>query len=200
MIQNKKKLFKATNNHINIAAKAILNNKIIIYPTDTLYSFGADATNSKALKKINKLKNRSTPLSILLSDMDDIKNYGVINDDIIEKIKGLLPGPYTILLKSRNNTSLSNLVQLESDKIGIRIINNSFCNALINKINRPIITTSVNRHGNPPLSKISQIELEFKNHYIFYDKKKLISKGSTIIDFSVMPERIIRNGAGKYTQ
>ena len=198
MIFNPKFLFKATIDNVDIAADAILNNQIIVYPTDTLYSFGADATNSEALTTLNKIKNRTMPLSILLSDINDIKKYGITNDKIIRKIRFLFPGPYTILLKSKNNSTISNLVQAGSDKIGIRIIDNHFCNELIDKIQRPIITTSVNSHGNPPLTDIDKIQNQFRNHHIFYDKKKLISKGSTIIDFSVLPEKIIRHGEGEY--
>jgi len=198
MTLNTQFLFKATIDNVDIASNAILNNQIIIYPTDTLYSFGADATSPKALTALNKIKNRAMPLSILLSNINDIKNYGSINDEIIQKIEPLLPGPYTILLKSKNNSIISNLVQAGSNKIGIRIIDNHFCNALINRIQRPLITTSVNSHGNLPLTEVDKIQNQFKNYPLFYDKKKLISKGSTIIDFTVFPEKIIRNGEGKY--
>ena len=200
MIQKRQFLFKANTDNVDIAAETILNNEVIIYPTDTLYSFGTDATNDDALNKLNNLKQRSAPLSILLSNINDIKEYGFLNENIIQKMDSLLPGPYTILLKSKNNPKISPIVQSDSEKIGIRIIKNDFCNSLINKIKKPIITTSVNRHGQPSLHDIDEIKNEFKNHYIFYDKKKLISKGSTIIDFSVMPERIIRHGEGKYAQ
>jgi len=198
MIQNTKLLFKTTDNNLDIATKAILNNEVIVYPTDTLYSFGADATSTTALTALNKIKKRSTPLSILLSNINDIENYGIINSKIMKKIKLLLPGPFTILLKSKNNLTISNLVHANSDKIGIRIIDNYFCNTLIKKLNRPIVTTSVNSHGNPPLTDINQIQQEFKNHCIFYDKKKLISKGSTIIDFSGSSGKIIRQGVGEF--
>ena len=198
MSQNQQKIFNATSHSVEIAAKAILSNQVIIYPTDTLYSFGADATNNKALSELNKLKQRNSPLSILLSNINDIKKYGILNENIIKKMDSLLPGPYTILLKSKNNTKISPIVQSGSDKIGIRIIKNEFCNQLIDLVKRPIITTSVNKHGQPSLYDIDEIKQEFKNHYIFHDKKKLISKGSTIIDFSVLPEKIIRHGEGKY--
>ena len=103
MSQNQQKIFNATSHSVEIAAKAILSNQVIIYPTDTLYSFGADATNNKALSKLNKLKQRNSPLSILLSNINDIKEYGILNENIIKKMDSLLPGPYTILLKSKNN-------------------------------------------------------------------------------------------------
>ena len=198
MIPDTKFLFKANSHNIDIASKAILNGEIIIYPTDTLYSFGADAENSDALIKLNKIKKRESPLSILLSNITEIENYAIVDDSVMKKIKSLLPGPFTILLKSKNHFKISKFVQLNSEKIGIRIIDDSFCNGIINKTRKPIITTSVNIHRQPPLNDIDKIRKTFENFNIFYNKKKLISKGSTIIDFSIFPEKIIRYGAGKY--
>ena len=197
-MSNTEFLFKANIENIDVAVNSILNGDVIIYPTDTLYSFGADAGNSEAIIKLNNIKKRKAPLSILLSNISEIENYGLVNEDLIEKIKTLLPGPFTILLESRNHSKISNLVQLDSNLIGIRIINNSFCNTLINKINRPIITTSVNIHGEPSLNDVSKIKGTFPELNMFYNKKELISKGSTIIDLSVIPEKIIRYGEGKY--
>ena len=128
-----------------------------------------------------------------------LKKYANIDNNIEYELKNFFPGPFTAIL-NKSDSKLSNLVTAGLSTIAIRIPDFDPILKVINKINKPIITTSVNRHGNLPLSDISQIELEFKKHYIFYDKKKLISKGSTIIDFSVIPERIIRNGVGKYTQ
>ena len=114
------------------------------------------------------------------------------------QISKILPGPYTILLKSRNNVKISNLVQAGSELIGIRFVNIDFCNQLIDKLKSPIITTSINKHGMESMSNIDDIISAFPSIKTFYDKKNLISKGSTIIDFSIMPEKVIRVGEGKY--
>ena len=80
----------------------------------------------------------------------------------------------------------------------MRIINNKFCNKILSLIERPIITTSVNIHNKPTMVSISEIVSEFDNIYLFYNKSEIISKGSTIIDFSINPEKIIRHGKGTY--
>ena len=113
-------IIPAIENNIHSAKNALLDGRPIIYPTDTLYSFGVDATNNKALNELNQLKQRNTPLSILLSNINDIKKYGFLDQNITQKIHSLLPGPYTILLKSKNNAELSPIVQSNSSKIGIR--------------------------------------------------------------------------------
>ena len=104
-------IFKADSNNLKAALNALNAGKIIIYPTDTLYSFGVDASNENAINNLNTLKNRSQPLSILLSNVDDIKEYGYLDDLVSIKISTLLPGPYTLLLKSKENKNISSLVQ-----------------------------------------------------------------------------------------
>ena len=59
------------------ASKSLLNGEIIIYPTDTLYGFGVDATNTLAIKKLNELKNRKTPYSIIVNSLDMLKKYAI---------------------------------------------------------------------------------------------------------------------------
>ena len=73
-----------------------------------------------------------------------------------------------------------------------------FCNHLIAKLGKPIVTTSVNRHGMPSITNVDEISSSFPEIPIFYNKKNLISNGSTIIDFSNTPEKVIRVGEGKY--
>tara|TARA_B100000029_G_scaffold508590_1_gene595867 strand:- start:458 stop:1045 length:588 start_codon:yes stop_codon:yes gene_type:complete len=181
-----------------LALEKIKHGEVIIYPTDTLYGFGADATNSEAIKKINLIKKRISPLSIILSSIDDIQTYAYINEFIMDKITTLLPGPYTLLLKSKNNSNLSKYIQAGSDLIGIRVIKENFCNELIDRLSKPIVTTSVNIHTQKPLTKVDSIYSHFKNIPFFHKDNDLVSKGSTIINFSVMPEVVVRYGDGKY--
>jgi len=195
---NNRKTLKANSKNVEQALRVLESGNIIIYPTDTLYGFGVDASNEKAINKLNKLKNRIQPLSILLSSVDEINKYGEIDDVVIKKISGLLPGPYTLLISSKRNHNISDLVQGESHLIGLRVINMDFCNDLISKLGKPIVTTSVNKHGTPPITNIEEIQKIFPSIPIFYNKKNLISNGSTIIDFSQTPEKVIRMGEGKY--
>ena len=193
-------MYKANLENINKAVDAIKDGEVIIYPTDTLYSFGVDASNNNAIKKLNKIKKRQAPLSILLESIYDIKKFAFINDKIFEKIKVILPGTFTILLESKQNPHISKLVQLNSNLIGIRITDNPFCNKLINTLQCPIITTSVNIHGEKPLIDIKIMKQKFKDIKIFEDKRKLDSKGSTILDLSNDDIKIVRQGEGKINE
>tara|TARA_B100001540_G_C15448275_1_gene479917 strand:+ start:44 stop:628 length:585 start_codon:yes stop_codon:yes gene_type:complete len=184
-------------NQINSAIKTLNEGNILIYPTDTLYGLGADATNTSAIEKINKLKKRKTPLSIMVSSLNEIEKYAVINSDIKKELKKIFPGPFTALLQSKK-TKLSYLVQNQSDKIGIRVPNHPFCLDLLNEYKKPIITTSVNTHGEKALNNINEIEKKFSKINIYYQNNNLDSKGSTIIDFTKKPPILIRMGDGKY--
>tara|TARA_B000000609_G_scaffold156118_1_gene148161 strand:+ start:327 stop:911 length:585 start_codon:yes stop_codon:yes gene_type:complete len=194
MIKN----ISATSKNIKAAVNQLKEGNIIVYPTDTLYGFGVDASNETAIIKLNKLKERAQPLSILLSNINEIDKYAELNDYSRTKIFNLLPGPYTVLLKSKNNPKISKLVQAGSNLIGIRVINLDFCNEIIQRLGNPIITTSVNRHKMPSLSSIKEINKEFPDINIYYTHDSIKSSGSTIIDFSLKEEKVIRLGEGDY--
>ena len=192
------KMFSANSKNIKTAVNQLKSGNIIVYPTDTLYGFGVDASNESAIINLNRLKERVQPLSILLSNVNEIDKYADLDDFSRTKIFNLLPGPYTVLLKSKNNPKISKLVQAGSHLIGIRVINLDFCNEVIQRLGNPIITTSVNRHKMPSLSSIKEIKKEFPDINIFYTQDSIKSSGSTIIDFSLKKEKVIRLGEGDY--
>ena len=190
-------ILKTSGTNATLAATLLIKGKVIIYPTDTLFSFGADATNDNAIKILNNLKRRNMPLSILIKDLNEINKYAIINEKQQIKLNNIFPGAFTALLPSNNN-NISKLVQCDSPLIGIRIINQKFSNDVLSILNRPIITTSINIHDKPPMINIKKIANEFNNIYIFYEDLSLNSIGSTIIDFSKNPEKIVRQGEGIY--
>ena len=110
---------------IQFAVSFLKKGDVIIYPTDTLYGLGVDATNTVAIKKLNKLKNRKHAYSIIVDSMEMCKQYAFVNSEIEEKIKNLLPGPFTVILKQTKN-NLSPLVAPNLNTIGIRMPNSSF--------------------------------------------------------------------------
>ena len=180
-------------NSLKIASKLLLDGEIIIYSTDTLYGFGVDATNTDAIDKINIIKKRKQPYSIIVSSLEMLKKYSIVNMELENKFKKIFPGPYTVILK-RKKSNLSSLVSLNLGTVGIRIPDNQFVLDIVKKINRPIITTSINTHGQPSLNDINEISRKYNKINIFSDNIKRESKGSTIIDFSSKPYKIIRQG------
>lgn len=187
-------IYKAINKNINLASKLLLDGEIIVYPTDTLYGLGVDATNQEAINKINKLKNRIQPLSIIVDSFEMLNNFCLLNTQNKIDIKKYLPGPYTLLFNKKDN--LPDLLTCDSKKIGIRIPKSNFAINLVKNINKPIVTTSVNIHSQHSLNSIDEISAKFSNLNIFSGEVNLKSKGSTIIDLTLNPYKTLRQGDG----
>ena len=190
-------IYPATEQYINLAHTAIENGEVIVYPTDTLYGFGVDATNTEAIQRLNQLKGRAQPLSIVLESIEQMHEYAKFKGEIQDEMPSFFPGQYTALLPAKQN-ELSPLVQNGSPKIGIRIPNHFFPIKLIQLLEKPIITTSINRHGTEPINDVTQVEIDFPNVDIFEDSNHTPSIGSTIIDFSTSPPEVIREGDAPY--
>lgn len=161
---------------------AILSGKLFIYPTDTIYGLGCDATNIKSVAKIKKIKKRDKdkPLSVIAPSISWIKENCIIEPDL--NLDKYLPGAYTIVLKKKNKDFLNQVSSLET--IGIRIPDCEFTKQ-IQKANVPFITTSVNLSGEKPAVKISEISKNIKNKADFIikaeDESKLSGKPSALI-------------------
>ena len=190
-------IYPATEKYIEMAVNSLKNGDVIVYPTDTLYGFGVDATNSDAIQKLNRLKGRSQPLSIVLQQVSDISNYAMVTPEIETELEKLFPGEYTVLLQSIKS-NLSPMVFNSSPLVGIRIPFHFFPLQLVKVFGKPVITTSINRHGTTPLNDVTQVEIDFPNVEIFEDNDHTPSQGSTIIDMSQISFTIVRKGDGKY--
>jgi len=190
-------IYPATDQYIDLAHNALENGEVIVYPTDTLYGFGVDATNTDAIHRLNRLKGRIQPLSIVLESVEHIHDFAEFKGEIEIEINNLFPGAYTVLLPAESN-ELSPFVQNGSSNIGVRIPDHFFPVKLVKMLGKPIITTSINRHGNDPLNDVTQVEIDFPNVDIFEDSSHTPSKGSTIVDFSTSPPKVIRDGDGPY--
>jgi len=132
----------------------INNGAVFIYPTDTIYGLGCDATNEGAVKKIKELKYRDAdkPMSVIAPSVDWIKEHCEVTDEMIEKY---LPGPYTIIVKKKDAGFMKDVAS--GDTLGVRIPDCEFTK-LVEKAGVPFITTSVNFAGEPFAVKISDID------------------------------------------
>ena len=190
-------IYPATDQYIDLAINTLENGEVIVYPTDTLYGFGVDATNTEAIQRLNRLKGKVKPLSIVLESVEHMHDFAEFDGKIKSEINKLFPGSYTVLLPSKKCT-LSPLVRSGSPSIGIRIPDHFFPIKLVELLGKPIITTSINRHGTDPLNDVTQVEIDFPNVDIFEDPEHTPSKGSTIIDYTASPPVVIRKGDGPY--
>jgi L-threonylcarbamoyladenylate synthase len=160
--------------------KEILAGKIFIYPTDTLYGLGCDATNQQAVEKIKEIKSRDRdkPLSIIAPSLNWIKENLLIESNL--EINKYLPGPYTILLKKKDPNFLSHISN--NDSIGVRIPAHPITQE-IQKAGVPFVTTSVNLAGEPFATNLKEIKQEIteKVDFIIESQIPLSGKPSTLI-------------------
>ena len=181
---------------IEIARRAIEQGLIVVYPTDTVYGLGANIFDEKALLKVFSVKKRSInkPLSICLSSVEDIHMVAHINDETEDIIQKILPGPYTVILKKKD--IISSLLTAGTDRIGVRIPDNRVCIDLTRDF--PITSTSANLSGYEIPESAEEV---FKQLGTFVDI--MLDAGicehrvpSTVVDMTVQPPKVIRQGAG----
>jgi L-threonylcarbamoyladenylate synthase len=156
----------------------IKHGAIFIYPTDTIYGLGCDATNEESVQLIKDLKYRDKdkPMSVIAPSVDWIKEHCVVEDDMIEKY---LPGPYTLILKKKDPSFLKQVSSTET--LGVRIPDCEFTN-LVKKAGVPFITTSVNFAGEPFAIQISDIDKKILDSAdIIIGVGKLDGRPSTLV-------------------
>jgi len=193
----KTRILKVVKPNVKILKEAVNVMKkggLIIYPTETCYGIGTDATNIKSIKKIYEIKGRdpSKPIPVLVSNINMIKKYGVITKRIEFLVKKFMPGPLSIITKKK--TPISDVNQ---EGISFRISSHPVASTLVKLLKRPITTTSANISGQSSIYEIEKI-IE-----MFEDKVGMIldcgdlpkNKPSTCIDMTDENNmKIIREG------
>ncbi len=122
---------------------------IILYPTDTIWGIGCDATNPEAVAKIYKLKQRedSKSMIVLVDQAGRIPSYVSEMPDLAWDLIELADKPLTIIYPKAKN--LATNIAAADGSIGIRVANHEFCNKLIGRFGKPIVSTSANISGKP---------------------------------------------------
>jgi L-threonylcarbamoyladenylate synthase len=134
-------------NEIKNCLETIRSGGTIIFPTDTIWGLGCDATNQKAVDKVFEIKNRSKqkPLVILLHDENRLFDYVKEVPDIAFDLIDYNNKPLTIIYPDAKN--LSDGVIAEDGSVAIRICKNGACSDLLYKLRKPLVATSANLSG-----------------------------------------------------
>mgnify|MGYP006277510275 CR=1 FL=1 len=167
---------------------------MIVFPTDTIYGVGCDAFQSGAIDRIYRLKDRRSdqPLSVHLQSIQELGRYAEIGDDQWARIERLLPGPYTVILAASSGAP-PRCVSADG-KIGLRVPEGSAYRAVSEAAGCPLVGTSVNRSGEPPLNDIDVIREQFGDELdlILASDTPLSGAGSTVVDLTVEPPVALR--------
>jgi L-threonylcarbamoyladenylate synthase len=151
------RIIKVDENTISEAVKTLEIGGLVIYPTETLYGIGADATNQKAIDKLTKYKNRpfGKPYSIAVTDKEMAKNFVELNKTAENFYNKFLPGPLTIISKGKHVVAKG--VESEDGTLGVRIPDYKLVIDIIKKFGKPITSTSANASYKKRPYKISDI-------------------------------------------
>ena len=148
---------------IKKALEVLKNGGIILYPTDTIWGLGCDATNEKAVEKIYQIKKRSDQKSMLVLLENPAKIPSYVNEmpDITWDLIELSDKPLTIIYSEAKNLA-QNLIA-DDGSIGIRISSDDFNQKLIQRFRKPIVSTSANVSGEPSPQNFDEISQEIIN-------------------------------------
>jgi L-threonylcarbamoyladenylate synthase len=166
------------NTEIQKAFEVIQNGGIILYPTDTVWGIGCDATNAEAVAKIYQLKQRAETQSMICLMNGEKMMYNVFKaiPDVAWQIIDLSEKPTTIILDNPRNVA-PNLIAADKT-LGIRIIKEPFCFKLLERMKKPLVSTSANISGQPTPKS-------FKDYVVNVQHDKICDKPSTIIKLSL---------------
>lgn len=129
---------------IERAVQCLENGGVIAYPTDVNWAFGCDVLSSSAIDKIRLLKpahSKEKPFSLICSSISMISDIAIVNNNSYRLLKKLLPGPYTLLLKS--NKRLPKQIHDKRKVVGVRHPESPLLLALVERLGRPLLSSSI---------------------------------------------------------
>lgn len=175
---------------------------LVVFPTDTVYGLLCDASNNEAVEKLISFKERPAgkPISIFVSDLEMAKKYVQIDEETVRRLQTFLPGPYTLVLRTKHK--LPQQLESENGTLAIRIPDNKRIIDLVKTFGKPLTATSANLAGRTPHYSLSSFHKQ-----VSQGRVKLINlmvdggelphhKPSTVIDFTTSDLKVLRMGDG----
>ncbi|MFP4631783.1 MAG: L-threonylcarbamoyladenylate synthase [Candidatus Acetothermia bacterium] len=178
------------------SAEEIFDNEtLMVFPTDTVYGLGGNAREESVTDRVYRVKQRSTekPLTLHLFSRDEIPKYTLnLSEGQKEMIETLLPGPYTLILPA-NSTAPDVSVSREK-KVGIRVPDSDSFRGLRENVDYPLVGTSVNKSGEPPMTDFDRIVEEFGGivDLFIQSEEEMSHEASTVLDLTFEPPKVLR--------
>ena len=176
------------NSEVHKAFEVIQNGGIILYPTDTVWGIGCDATNAEAVKKIYALKQREESKSMIVLMNGEKMMYNVFKEipETAWQILDLSEKPTTLILDNPRN--VANNIIADDKTLGVRIVKEPFCFKLMERMKKPLVSTSANISGmfSPKSFKVIAPEIINGVDYVVnLHHEKICDKPSTIIKLTL---------------
>jgi tRNA threonylcarbamoyl adenosine modification protein (Sua5/YciO/YrdC/YwlC family) len=184
---------------VHRAAQLLAGGGVLAIPTDSGYSLACDLHSPRAIDKLYALKQspRSHPLSILLSDVDDVGKYaGYISTLTYRTMKRLLPGPYTFIVEA--GREIPKRMHKKRRTIGIRVPDAAIPRALARELGRPLVTTSLRQEEKDRfLVDPNDIDKQLGHSLAaVVDGGLGLQRPTTVVDMTATPYLILREGQG----
>ena len=180
---------------LQLAKKVLDESGVIAFPTETVMGLGIYFNDEKAYKRLNEIKNRpeDKPYTLMLADKTEISKYAYIDNKAQKVINTFMPGPITILLKSKD--IVPGYVTHNTGIIGIRVPDTPLVIELINYCKTPLLVPSANKSGNKPALTSYEVKDIFHDEvgYVF-NADSGRQAPSTIIDLTGEEVKILREG------
>jgi L-threonylcarbamoyladenylate synthase len=182
---------------VDAAARILAAGGIVVYPTETLYGLGADASNDAALQRLVELKGREPgkPIAVLIGDAEMLEGMvAEISEQAAELMRRFWPGPLTIVLRAR--PTVARVLTGGGDGIGVRLSSHPTATALVRALGRPVTAPSANPAGLPPPTRLDEARAYFGARVDAYLDGGCLpgEPASTVVD-ARGGLRVIRDGA-----
>ncbi len=172
------------NEEVHKAFEIIKEGGIILYPTDTVWGIGCDATNAEAVQKIYALKQREESKSMIVLMNNDRMLYNVFKEipEVAWQIMDLSEKPTTLILDNPRNVA-PNIIA-EDKTLGIRLVKEPFCFKLMERMKKPLVSTSANISGQTTPKSFKEIDpkiVKGVDYVVQLNLDKVCGSPSTII-------------------
>lgn len=181
-------------NQINELANILKNDGVLSVPTDTVYGVCARINSKKAHDNLIKVKNRpiNKLFPIMCADLTQIKEIAIVNEKAECLISNFMPGPITVILEKKPN--LPEFVNNGEKTIAVRMATSKIIEELIRKTGSPLFMSSANQSGKTTCKTLDEIEKECPLIDGMLEGEVSFGKGSTIVDCTSEPLKILREG------
>lgn len=148
--------------------KEIREGALFIYPTDTIYGLGCDATDGEAVKRLREAKQRhDLPLAVLAPSKDWVREHFALDEEAERMLAEEMPGPHTLMLALRNKDAIAAEVHLGAGKVGVRLPNHWFAKEVSVMLDTPLVITSANIAGKAFISHLDDLDPDLRKKVKF---------------------------------
>ncbi|MGB6499784.1 MAG: L-threonylcarbamoyladenylate synthase [Thermoplasmata archaeon] len=152
------------------ATRALGAGELVVFPTDTLLGLAARASDPRAVERLLRAKARpgSQPLSVAVSSLEEVEPLGAMSPAARRFARRRLPGAYTLLLRPTRAAARALAPAVGGGRtIGLRVPDHPIARELARRVG-PIVATSANRHGRPPVRTIAAARRAFGSEVAVY--------------------------------